>query len=218
MNSKKKMIISISAFALVLISTVVSIVAVLAAQNVTIKNNLTVSYQVKDVAVEVTLWVGKIENDATYDWDDIESKTVEFGIDGLSNASGSGITGEAGSDMAEIEWEDLELTKTQCVIMRFLFINKSDRAFTITHESVFGENVEGANVSIYYTAADGGDLTSLDESDLFLNQDLQEGRISVAGGEENETEFYIRLTITDPTKNVDDYEFSFDFLLEADFS
>ena len=49
MSSKKKMIIAISAFALVVVATVVSVVAVLAAQNVAINSSISVTFNAKEV-------------------------------------------------------------------------------------------------------------------------------------------------------------------------
>ena len=49
MNSKKKMIIAISAFAMVILAAVVAVVAVLAAQQVTVKSSFTVTYSVDDI-------------------------------------------------------------------------------------------------------------------------------------------------------------------------
>ena len=44
MNSKKKIVVAISAFALIIMATIVSVVAVLAAQKVTITSSVSVSY------------------------------------------------------------------------------------------------------------------------------------------------------------------------------
>ena len=44
MDSKRKMIIAISAFAMVLLATVVAVVAVLAANQVTVNSNIKISY------------------------------------------------------------------------------------------------------------------------------------------------------------------------------
>ncbi len=49
MSSKKKMIIAICAFALVVVATIVSVVAVLAAQRVTIKSSINISYNVEHI-------------------------------------------------------------------------------------------------------------------------------------------------------------------------
>ena len=44
MNAKRKIIISVCAFALIVVATVVSVIAVLAAQNVTVKTSLNIQY------------------------------------------------------------------------------------------------------------------------------------------------------------------------------
>ena len=54
MSSKKKMIVAISAFAMVILAAVVAVVAVLAAQQVTVQSSISVSYTSQEVAGTVT--------------------------------------------------------------------------------------------------------------------------------------------------------------------
>lgn len=54
MDSKKKMIIAVSSFAMIILATVVAIVAVLAAQSVTIQSSINVSYTSSEIAGTVT--------------------------------------------------------------------------------------------------------------------------------------------------------------------
>ena len=49
MDSKKKMIIAVSSFAMVVLAAIVAVVAVLAAQSVTIKSTININYSVEDV-------------------------------------------------------------------------------------------------------------------------------------------------------------------------
>ena len=91
MNAKKKMIIAISAFAMVILATVVAVIAVLAAQNVTVKSSLNVSYSVEDIhgsarvsyklgsASTYTTW--KIGGKASATFDGTTTDGAEFVLD-----------------------------------------------------------------------------------------------------------------------------------------
>ena len=54
MNAKRKIIISVCAFALIVVATIVSVIAVLAAQSVTVSSSVNVTYTTREVAGTVT--------------------------------------------------------------------------------------------------------------------------------------------------------------------
>ncbi len=82
MSSKKKIIISVSALALVIVAAIVAVVAVLAAQQVTLKSNVSISYTVEDIygSADVYVKIGsgdftKVGN--TLDLDTLTTGTTE---------------------------------------------------------------------------------------------------------------------------------------------
>ena len=66
MDSKKKIIISLSAFIVVLVATVVAVVSVLAAQNVKVTSGVNISYRAGANVMGTITATAKSENNSTY--------------------------------------------------------------------------------------------------------------------------------------------------------
>lgn len=95
MSSKKKIIISLSALALVIVAAVVAVVAVLAAQSVTVQSSLSITYEATDIygAASIdykyegaTNWTNKLaETTAVFNGGANEDQTVtDWALNGFS--------------------------------------------------------------------------------------------------------------------------------------
>ena len=182
MSSKKKMIIAISAFAMVVLAAVVAVVAVLAAQNVTIKSQIGIKYTVDDVVADVAVYAKNVgtKESLTTATNLGTAQTENFGIDYTG-------TGEA------LEGFDFDnLAKDQCVVIKFEFNNNSANAFTATLTAP--TITEGANIAIYYAA----DITQ-----LLGSTTTTPAAVSVAAGDTATSSYYAVIKIVDNTKDVD---------------
>ncbi len=199
MGSKKKMIIAISAFALVVIATVISVVAVLAATSVTLTTNVTVSYTVSDVVADFKVYAVKVKNNATsINWG--TEKVASFGVDGY--ISGTGSQGTVGEDEATIGLTAVDLLKDECLVLKFVFENNSVKAFTgtLNHTDTTNQNVTIAYAS--GSVSKPGDITGTTKS-----------TVSVASGDDKSATYYVKVSISDAKKNVTDFNPAFAWTL-----
>ena len=183
MSSKKKMIIAISAFAMVVLAAVVAVVAVLAAQNVTIKSQISVKYTVDDVVADVAVYAKNVKTNAglTATTDLGTAQTFNFGIDYVEPDGGKSLDG----------FNFDSLAKDECIVVKFVFNNNSANAFTatLTDPTIASD----ANIEIYY----GSDITTLLSSTTATSS-----AVSVTGGDDATNSYYAVIKIKDNTKNV----------------
>lgn len=199
MSSKKKMIIAISAFAMVVLAAVVAVVAVLAAQQVTVKNSIKISYTVTDVVADIEVYAVKVENGESITWG--TAKKASFDINGYNSTNSSGATGTAGEEEANVTFNEFKLSKNECVVLKFVFTNQSAKAFTASLKDIDTSN---KNINIYYTSTETGlsSITSGDKSD-----------VSVGANAGTSSTYYVRIAIADTTKDVSNFEPSFEWTL-----
>lgn len=207
MNAKKKMIIAISAFAMVILAAVVAVVAVLAAQNVTVKSSLNVSYTVNDVVADVDVYAAVITNNTTINWG--TAKTAVFGVDGYVNADSTGFSGQTSADgetsEANTSFDEMEITKKQCVVLKFVFTNKSaSRKFTATLGAI---STTGANVNISYLK---GEATKPEDIAATSSEVLN---VNAMGATGDVVTYCVKISIADTTKDVTEFKPSFDWTL-----
>lgn len=170
MNSKKKIIIAVSALAMIVLASVVAVVAVLAAQRVTLNNSITVEYKVKDVVCDTSVRYAVV-TDGTYDWK--TPKTADFAY----NAE------DQDKDEQSLAFGNVSIDKTQCVVLEFTFNNNGSRAF---NASLTENSSEKNNIKIYYSATLEGILTSTTETSTAVN---------VAAGDDKSGVYYARIDI-----------------------
>ncbi|MBR4998838.1 MAG: hypothetical protein IKY10_03055, partial [Clostridia bacterium] len=65
MSARRKMTFAVSAFAMIIIASIVTLVSVLAATSVKVNNSITVKYTVVDVICDVEVYAVKVKNSAT---------------------------------------------------------------------------------------------------------------------------------------------------------
>ena len=170
MNSKKKIIITLSALAMIVLASVITVVAVLAAQRVTLKNSITVEYKVKDVVCDTSVRYAIVTN-GTYDWK--TAKNANFAY----NAESTETTEQ------ELAFGNVSIDKTQCVVIEFTFNNNGSRAFRGTLNETSSEKT---NIKIYYASALNQILTSTTETASAIN---------VEAGDEKSGVYYARIDI-----------------------
>ena len=198
MSSKKKMIIAISAFAMVVLAAVVAVVAVLAASSVTVKSSLTINYTVSDVVADVEVYAAKVTNGATtITWG--TANTADFGVDGFT--TGTGATGTVGGTEASMALTTFALSKTECVVLKFVFNNNSSKAFTATLGDI---STSGKNVNIFYSNTESG-LSSLTSG--------TKSAVNVAAGADESSTYYVRIAIADTTADVSSFAPEFKWTL-----
>ena len=191
MDSKKKIIISVSAFVVVLLATVVAVVSVLAATNVSFTSSIKVTYTVGDVVADVAVSMAKVKTTATsITWGTPQTK--DFAI----SYSGSG---------ESISFADQTLAKDECVVIKFVFNNNSAKGFTatLTPPTV----VANDNVNILYATSETG-LAGLTSTAAGAN-----GTVSVASGADKTGTYYAVIKIADTTKNVSGFTANFAWTL-----
>lgn len=173
MDSKKKIIISVSAFVLVLLATVVAVVSVLAATNVSITSSIKVTYTVDDVVADVAVSAVKVKTNASsITWG--TASTEDFGV----NYTGTGET---------ISLSDMTLSKDECIVLKFEFNNNGSKAFTATLTKP-----SGSNVNIYYATS---------ESALLSSTTTNPTTVSVASGADKSGTYFAVIKIADTTKD-----------------
>lgn len=121
MSSKKKIIVSISSFAILIMAVVIAVVAVLAAQSITVKSSVNVTYTAKEVAAKVT---SKYKIGDTGTLTNIGSGSISFdGTEDLTNNTQTTGTITSSTD----------LTSTNNYIeFVFTFTNEGDAEYTAT--------------------------------------------------------------------------------------
>ena len=174
MNSKKKMLIAISSFALIILATVVGVVAVLAAQHITIKSSIKVSYTVDDVVADVEVYAAKVNLSATsINWG--TAQTVNFDVD-YDNQNGE-----------TVSFSEFKLGKTECVVLKFVFNNNSSKGFSATLTKP-----AGTNVNIYYASSEAALLGSSSTTPTTVN---------VSGGIDATASYFAVIKVDDNTKD-----------------
>ena len=199
MSAKKKMIIAISAFSMVLLATIIAVVAVLAAQQVTVKSSLTVNYAVSDVIADVEVYAVKVKTNAsTIDWG--TAKTANFNSTGY--VSGGTLTGTVGGNQASGTFSNFALAKDECVVLKFVFNNNSaSKSITATLGTI---STSGKNVNLYYSAT---------EASLLESTTTTSATVNVAAGTDKTVSYFAVIKIADDTKNVTDFQPSFNWTL-----
>lgn len=193
MNAKRKMIIAISAFAMVILATVVAVVAVLAAQSVTIQSSINVTYSVTDVIADVEVYAVKVKTNASsITWDNSNKATYNFG----DSYSGTGET-------LTLPTSSYTLAKDECVVLKFVFNNNSAKAFTAT----LTKPTAVTNVNIYYAASDTG------TSGILKSTTTSPSAVSVASGAAATSSYYAVIKIGDISRNISTSSFNFNWAL-----
>lgn len=174
MDSKKKMIIAISAFAMVILAAIVAVVAVLAAQQVTIKSSINVTYTSSEVAAKVTAHYQVKGGEETAIGNTIEFDGTETGAD-------------ATKDMNTSELKINSLTsENNYVDFIFTFTNEGQSEYTAT--LTLPATLENFDVTYSVPNTDGA-TKILDTS------------FTVAGNTTTPVEYIITFTIKDVAKN-----------------
>ncbi len=149
MDSKKKMIISISAVALVILAAVVAVVAVLAAQQVTIKSSINVTYTTSEVAGTVTAQYQVANGTAT----NIGTGTITY----KGTETGTPTTDLTGGSALQIN----TLTSTnKYVDFIFTFTNTGSAEYTATLKTL----PTTSNFTIKYTVPNAGGVTKVSDT------------------------------------------------------
>lgn len=192
MDSKRKMIVAISAFAMVILATVVAIVAVLAASNVTVQSSVSVSYSVTDVVADAAVYAVKVKTNATsVDWGTAKG-TANFTI--------------ADSTEDPITMSKFDLASDECLVLKFVFNNNSDKAFTATLTAP----TAAANTNIYYSTYD---VTNHASNSLLKSTTTSPTAVSVAAGNSASSTYYAVIKIADNTQDVTESSFNFNWTL-----
>lgn len=173
MDSKKKIIISVTTFVIALVAIIVAVVSVLAATNVSITSSIKVTYTVSDVVADVAVSAAKVKTNATsITWG--TASTKDFGI----NYTGTGET---------ITLTDMTLLKDECIVLKFVFNNNGAKAFTATLTKP-----SGTNVNIYYATS---------ESALLASTTATPTAVNVASGADKSGTYFAVIKIADATQN-----------------
>lgn len=203
MKTKRKMIIAISALAMVILAGVVAVVAVLAASSVTVNSTLKIKYTVADVEATVEVYAAKVaEDEDSIDWG--TAKKAVFGIDGLITGSSSGLTSPvANANNASCGFDfSSDFSKTDCVVMKFVIKNDGAKAFSAKLDDINPGTIPVAlNYKVSTTAIN--DATAISGPYSHIE--------SIAAG--STSTMYVKITLTDKTGDVT-FEPSFDWVLE----
>ena len=175
MNAKRKMIIAISAFAMVVLATVVAVIAVLAAQNVTIQSSINVTYTSSEVAAKVTAKYqvanGTASNIGTGGY---EFEGTESGANATQNLTTSALTINT-------------LTSTNNYVdFIFTFTNEGSAEYTAT----LTLPATATNFEISYTVPDKDGATKVSNTSF-----------KIAGNTTTAVTYKVRYTIKDVSKN-----------------
>ena len=195
MKTKRKMIIAISALAMVILAGVVAVVAVLAAQNVTVKSNLTIKYSVSDIAADVAVKYAVVKTDAT-SVSFGNAKTVNFDLDGFSSTGTEGFTEittglPTGGAGAEASYGEVSIGKDECIILEFTFNNNTvSKGFTATLKDL----TTSSDVDIAYGTA------CSKPSDV---DGTSKSNVTVAAGENASGKYYVKISIKEASKTKD---------------
>ena len=147
MNSKKKIIIAVSALAMVLIASVVAVVAVLAAQQVTVQSNVQIVYTTKEIQGSISAYY-QVKGDAS---------RTQIGSTVTPDGSEPDNTGfEHNSTSAAVSIENLSKTNNY-VDFIFTFTNTGSTAYKA--QLTGNPNWSTNGFTTTYSAALDGDPT-----------------------------------------------------------
>ena len=167
MDSKRKMIISITIFAVAILAVVITIVSVLAAQNVTVNSSINVHYTSSQKAAKVTAKY-QVAGGSLTDLGSIEFEGDETGTDATKDLTGGVKTISGLSDTNN--WVEFVFT----------FTNEGSSEYTAT--LTLPSTVE--NFTISYTHASGVGVSSATDTSFVL-----------AGNTTTPVEYKIKFTI-----------------------
>ena len=176
MNSKKKLIIAFSAFALIVISGIISVVAVLAAQNVTIKSNISVTYTSHEVAGVVT---------AHYQVKNGTKTKLGGDTNGAVSFDGSETGDDATEDMTNVTITGLS-SANNYIDFIFTFTNAGSAAYTATLTAP----TTVTNFTTSVTKPTGASVSNVGDY-----------KFTLAGNTTTPVTYTIRYTITEVAKN-----------------
>lgn len=205
MKTKRKMIIAISAFAMVILAGVVAVVAVLAASNVTVNSSLTIKYTVGNVAVDVSVGNKKASASSTtaIAEKDFAAKKAVFGLNGYdSDGSDSGYTSTK-SEEAALAFGQIPLEKDECLVLMFKFENSGD----IKLKATLTPPATSSDVEVRYgVSSTPSEITATSPS-----------VVSIPGGADQSATYYVKLSIAESAKTKDvEYTPNFSWLVELD--
>lgn len=148
MTSRKKLIISLSVAAAVLVAAIIAVVAVFAASQQVVKSNITIKFTASDVSCTVGAKY-KVENK-----DAIDLGTVTI------NAKD-----EENKEYSLSPTGNVDLTKTNnSVTFEWTFTNTGSKAFTIKLNQL--TNISGSAFNVKFYTNDGSDDTEIDRDKL----------------------------------------------------
>ena len=189
MDTKKKVIVSVSAFVVVLVATVVAVVSVLAASKVSFSSSINVTYVVGDVVADVAVSTAKVKTNATsITWG--TPKTKNFGIDHSGTAETIALDNYT------------NIGKDECVVIKFVFNNNSAKGFT----AKLPTPPTGTNMNVFYSTSESG-LAAL------TSGDYNTSGVTVQGGADKSATYYAVIKIATPTSNAT-FNSSFAWTLE----
>lgn len=172
MDSKKKMIIAISSFAMIILAAVVVVVAVLAAQNVTINSSINVTYTSSEIAGTVTAKY-QVKNGTLTDIGSITYTGSETGSP-TNNLNASEIS--INSLTSDNNYVDFIFTFTNTA--------SSEYTATVTLPTTL------TNFTATYTVPNSNGATKISDTSF-----------KVAGNTTTPVEYKIRMTISDVSKD-----------------
>ena len=183
MESKRKMIISITIFAVAILAVVITIVSVLAAQNVTVNSSINITYTsdkiIADVAGYYTVAggteqsIGSISFDGSEDNDDVK----------LLNSSAKNITG-IDKDHTYVEF-------------RFTFTNGEDADYIAS--LVFTDAENETSITVYSKVAGGSYSAVSGSAGVYTFADLT---VQANTTSSSPKEFFVKIEI-DPSEDID---------------
>lgn len=183
MDSKKKMIIAISAFAMLIVATVVAVVAVLAAQQVTIKSTVNIQYTA-DANV-----IGSV----TASYKQESGTTQNLGSKSFTGAE----TGTPNQDLTPVGNINFVKETNDFVEFTFEFSNTSTVAgYTATLSFTDGTTENGTLTNMTLSSKTSAEGTYSEITNVNL---ASIGSVTVAKGE-NAT-FILKVALTDATKD-----------------
>ena len=182
MDTKKKIIISVSAFVLVLVATVVAVVSVLAAQSVSVSSNVSISYTAGANVIGSMEISAKTENNTVIQIGGANTKTITF--------TGTE-TGSAAAPEANFSNATLASGSNNFVTYTFKFTNTSTVA-GYTANLYFRDGGSGDGTITNMKFYKDGTLTSCPSSDVPLT-------VTVAKG--GNVTLNLKVEIDDPLKD-----------------
>jgi hypothetical protein len=183
MNAKKKLIITACSFAMVILAAVVAIIAVLAAQNVTIKSSINITYSADDIYGSVRTSY-KLEGDADYTaW----GETITFDEQTEQNSEST------------LDDPKFKLTSNKSyVIIKFDFKKKNADVDNFSVELQYS-STKATNIAVTY-GTDEDNISNVATSTMFSGTEISTSA--------DYTSLYVKIAIESVEKDAD---FSGDF-------